>query len=177
MKKQNIAQAACTGLLLSTALTLPAYAGEKDSNTAAATDTSSATSQDAASKLEREASDAWREGKLDTIYLFNQQLNNFTIDPEVRGASVVLTGKVESEVDKELAEQIALGLDGISEVTNRLTVVPAEEARAGTSDSDRAFSDKVEDATLTAQVKTKLLANGARRPDRRPGCASVSGWP
>jgi osmotically-inducible protein OsmY len=91
--------------------------------------------------------------------LFNRQLNNFTIDPEVIGSTVVLTGTVDSEVDKELAEQIAMGIDGIAEVTNRLIVAPSGEDRSTTSSSGRTFSDKVEDATLTAEVKTKLLAN------------------
>tara|TARA_R110001592_G_scaffold337300_1_gene623649 strand:- start:266862 stop:267476 length:615 start_codon:yes stop_codon:yes gene_type:complete len=146
-----IATVACTSLLLGSAISLPAFAAHHEEPTVQASTTAS---------MERKASDAWREGKLDTIYLFNRHLNNFTIDPEVRGNTVVLTGKVESEVDKELAEQLAKGIDGITEVTNRLLVVPSEEARANAATGGQDFSDKVEDATLTAEVKTKLLANG-----------------
>lgn len=105
------------------------------------------------------SSDAWREGKLDTLYLFNRQLNNFNINPEIRGSKVTLTGKVESEVDSELAEEIARGMDGIDTVDNQLSVVPEDQARDGLDERDREFSEQVEDATLTAEVKMKLLAN------------------
>tara|TARA_R110001599_G_scaffold353231_1_gene591126 strand:+ start:212541 stop:213155 length:615 start_codon:yes stop_codon:yes gene_type:complete len=150
-KTRAIATVAYTSLLLGSGLSLHTFADHHEGATVQASTTAS---------MERKASDAWREGKLDTIYLFNRHLNNFTIDPEVRGNTVVLTGKVESDVDKELAEQLAKGIDGITEVTNRLLVVPSEEARANAAAGDRDFSDKVEDATLTAEVKTKLLANG-----------------
>tara|TARA_R110002049_G_scaffold21045_16_gene77416 strand:- start:2207 stop:2818 length:612 start_codon:yes stop_codon:yes gene_type:complete len=149
MNTTNAIKLACTTLALSSVLSMPTYAGQEAKTSEPTT----------SSNLERQASDAWREGKLDTIYLFNRHLNNFTIDPEVMGTTVVLTGKVESEVDKELAERLALGVDGVTEVTNRLMVVAPQEARAGQSEDDRALSAKVEDATLTAEVKTKLLAN------------------
>lgn len=149
MNTTNAIKLACTTLALSSVLSMPTYAGQEAKTSEVTT----------SSNLERQASDAWREGKLDTIYLFNRHLNNFTIDPEVMGTTVVLTGKVESEVDKELAERLALGVDGVTEVTNRLMVVAPQEARAGQSEDDRTLSAKVEDATLTAEVKTKLLAN------------------
>ncbi|CAA0102348.1 Osmotically-inducible protein Y [Halioglobus japonicus] len=150
MKNMKSIRLACTTLALSSVLCVPTYAGQEANTTSEHVTTSS---------LERKASDAWREGKLDTIYLFNRHLNNFTIDPEVMGTDVVLTGKVESQVDKELAEQLALGVDGVTDVTNRLVVVAPEEARTGRSDGDRELSTKIEDATLTAEVKTRLLAN------------------
>lgn len=160
MKNMRVITLACSSVVLSAALSAPSYAEHHEAATAQTTTTGQQMAGDESNKLERQASDAWREGKLDTIYLFNRHLNNFTIDPEVRGNSVVLTGKVESEVAKELAEQIAEGVDGITQVSNRLVVVSSDEARATSSDSGRTFSDRVEDSTLTAEVKTKLLANG-----------------
>ena len=157
MNNKRVLTFACTSLLLGSTVSLPVYA---DQDKAAAMQTSQSASTDDSAQLERQATDAWREGKLDTIYLFNRHLNNFTIDPEVKGSTVILTGKVESDVDKELAEQLARGIDGISDVTNELTVVPSDQARTTMKDGERSFSDKVEDATLTAEVKTKLLANG-----------------
>jgi osmotically-inducible protein OsmY len=159
MKPIKIITIASSSLLLATALSLPTYANDSPSVSEGTTEPGVHTSTASSGNLDRQASDAWREGKLDTIYLFNRQLNNFTIDPEVIGSTVVLTGTVDSEVDKELAEQIAMGIDGIAEVTNRLIVAPSGEDRSTTSSSGRTFSDKVEDATLTAEVKTKLLAN------------------
>lgn len=153
MKKMNAITLACTSLVLGSALSLPTYA---DSHSA---DTNQHQSSDTIENLEQQTSDAWMEGKLDTIYLFNRHLNSFTIDPEVHAGTVILTGKVESEVDRELAEQITLGVDGVKSVTNRLIVVPSEQARTAVTGGNRTLSDKIEDATLTAEVKTKLLAN------------------
>lgn len=110
-------------------------------------------------EMKAEALDAWREGKLESAYMFNRHLNNFAIDVEVEGSTAKLTGKVESPVDKELAEQLALSIDGISDVNNELAIVPSKEARARDDDQERDFTAKVEDATLTAEVKLKLLAN------------------
>lgn len=101
------------------------------------------------------ARDAWRAGKLESAYLLNRHLNNFSIDPDVQGDTVLLTGKVNSAVEKELAGQIALGIDGIQHVDNRLTVVNGEKLEP----SNDSFSSKVADATLAAEVKIDLLAN------------------
>lgn len=113
-----------------------------------------------ASDAKSEAKDAWREGKLETVLLFNRHLNNFTIDVDVDGTTATLSGKVESAVDKELAEQVALSVDGIKRVKNDLEIAPSDEARKTANDESRTFTNKVEDATLTAEVKMKLLANG-----------------
>ena len=69
-----------------------------------------------------ELKNAWLESKLETALLVNGELNNFSIDHEVRDGRATLTGTVESDVDRELAEQVALGIDGINAVNNRLIV-------------------------------------------------------
>jgi osmotically-inducible protein OsmY len=63
---------------------------------------------------------------------------------------------VEEGVEKELAKQIALGVSGIKEVDNQILVDPAYTAPARTS-SDRSFGEVVDDSTITAAVKSKLL--------------------
>lgn len=102
--------------------------------------------------------DAWIDTRLETAYLFNPHLNNFTIKTEVENGEVSLTGKVRSEIDKDLASEIAKSLDGVSSVDNQLEVV-ADLAEVDQSDGDRDFLQKVSDATTTTQVKTKLIAN------------------
>jgi osmotically-inducible protein OsmY len=102
--------------------------------------------------------DAWIDTRLETAYLFNPHLNNFTIKTEVEGGDVSLTGKVRSEIDKDLASEIAKSLDGVSSVDNKLEVV-ADLAEVEQPDVDRDFLQKVSDATTTTQVKTKLIAN------------------
>ncbi|GAB3271898.1 BON domain-containing protein [Parahaliea aestuarii] len=109
-------------------------------------------------QMSEEVREAWMEGKLETALLFNRHLNNFAIDPEVNGTEVVLQGTVASDVDRDLAEQIALSIDGIESVDNELEVQKdyIEKKAENTADT---FATRVEDATLTAEVKLKLLAN------------------
>lgn len=157
MKKINTVKFVCTSLAIGSMLSMPVFAAEAGRHHASSTVSQKAEGHTLS--VEQKSHDAWLEGKLDTVYLFNRHLNNFTIDPEVRGGTVVLTGKVESNVDKELAEQLALGVEGIESVTNRLEIVAAKQARNSESEAKQTFSSKVEDATLTAEIKTKLLAN------------------
>jgi osmotically-inducible protein OsmY len=105
------------------------------------------------------ASDKWLETQLETAYLFNPHLNNLTIDPEVKNGEVMLTGTVRSDIDRDLAEEIARSLDGVKSVGNSLVIEEDLEEQAR-SEPDTDFLQKVKDATTTAQVKTRLIGNG-----------------
>ena len=83
-----------------------------------------------ASSWENESKDAWIDGKAETVLLMNTNLNNFDINTDVTNGKVVLTGKVDSELDKELAEELVLSLDGVSSVDNKLTVVKNMKSKA-----------------------------------------------
>lgn len=103
---------------------------------------------------------AWLEGKLETALLVNRHLNNFTIDSEVLDGKATLTGSVESDIDRELAEQVALSIEGIKSVDNRLKVDKENSKSKSSADANsRSFSQKLDDMTTTAAVKSKLLAN------------------
>lgn len=106
---------------------------------------------------EGEIRDAWMEGKLETAFLLNRQLNNFTIDVEVNGSTAMLEGTVSSEIDRDLAEQVTLNIDGIESVRNNLQV--DRELDFDDPDGERDLGSRLSDATLTAEVKIKLLAN------------------
>ena len=120
----------------------------------------SAKSKDRYSLSQPDLRNAWLEGKLETALLINRHLNNFTIDNEVRYGKATLTGSVESEIDRELAEQIALSVDGVTDVDNQLKVEPKNtKDRRDANVKERSFSQKLDDMTTTAMVKSKLLAN------------------
>lgn len=107
---------------------------------------------------------AWLEGKLEVALLLNRHLNNFTIDSEVKSGKAILSGTVESKIDSELAEQVALSIDGIETVDNKLTLDPKkakENREMGKKNTEGSFSQKVDDMTTTAVVKSKLLSNGS----------------
>jgi len=100
--------------------------------------------------------DMWIDTRLETAYLFNTHLNNFKIQTDVDDGAVLLTGTVRSDIDKDLAGEIARSLSDVQSVDNRLvvreSVEPAEREKDG-------FVSKVDDATTTAMVKTRLIAN------------------
>jgi osmotically-inducible protein OsmY len=102
--------------------------------------------------------DARREAQIWTTYATNPHLHAFDLKVEVKGAHATLSGKVQSGTAKDLAEQIALGVDGIKQVDNRLVVDNNYEPPKRTS-GERSFGDVVQDATITASVKSKLLWN------------------
>jgi osmotically-inducible protein OsmY len=99
-------------------------------------------------------SDTWAEASITTAYTLNEHLNPFDLDVEVVDGTARLTGSVESQIEKDLAEQIALGVDGVKRVDNGLTIArDAPRSEAGS------FSSTVADASVTARVKSKLLWN------------------
>ncbi|MFO7705512.1 MAG: BON domain-containing protein [Halopseudomonas sp.] len=104
----------------------------------------------------RQLSEARQEGSVVTAITLNRHLNPFSIDVEVKDGTAVLTGEVESDVDRDLAEQVALSVDGVQKVDNQLTV----DANAERSErDDKSMSQRFDNATATASVKSKLLWN------------------
>lgn len=98
------------------------------------------------------------EGQILGSYALNRHLNPFDFDVELNGETVILTGTVDEAIDKELAEQVALGIDGVKNVDNKI-VVDAAYQPPKRSTSKPSFKQSVEDATVTASVKSKLLWN------------------
>jgi len=140
-----------TALALALALSFGAL------GTAQAADTKVKESRPAES-VSANVSDARREGQIWTSYAMNPHLKAFDLKVEVKGDRAILDGKVESAPAKDLAEQIARGVEGIRTVDNRI-VVDANYVPPQRTASERTFGQKVEDATITASVKSKLLWN------------------
>ena len=116
-----------------------------------------------------EVADAWLKGKAEMAILLNRYLKGFNVSVGVGvvDGNVILTGGVSSDIDHDLAEQIVLGIDGVGEVDNQLRI-DAKPVASNTNVHDNRLIRKIEDATLTARVKSKLVLNGniqARRID------------
>lgn len=105
--------------------------------------------------------EARMEGQVWTTFMLNEHLNPFELKVDVDNSTAILEGDVDRNVNRELAEQIALSVDGIDDVDNRIEVVKDLEVAASDEeeDRDRSFGDRVSDATTTASVKSKLLWN------------------
>ena len=113
--------------------------------------------------FEGAARDAWLLGKVEMAFTLNEHLNPFAIDTDVESGIVTLRGTVESDIDRDLAGEIAEGVEGVASVNNELIV--DTETTTGANDEhtaqiEQADSNWFTDATLTASVKSRLLANG-----------------
>lgn len=106
--------------------------------------------------------DAWITGRLETTYALNPHLNPFTIATDVENSVVTLSGTVKSDIDRDLAVQIAEGIAGISDVRSDLKVDAQTDAELteAADDPNRTFAQWIRDATSTARVKGNLMANG-----------------
>lgn len=104
--------------------------------------------------------DAWILGKVEATYALNQHLSAFAIDTDVDNGVVTLSGTVPTDIDRDLAVEIARGIDGVKQVDSALLVTVAD-ARDASEKSQRrqAFADWVNDKTTAAAVKSKLIAN------------------
>jgi osmotically-inducible protein OsmY len=104
--------------------------------------------------LPSQLAEARQEGSIWTAFALNKHLSPFKIDVSVEQGTALLKGKVENQVDRELAERIALDTQGIEKVDNQLEIDGNVAAEPGTKAS---MAQRFEDATLTATVKSKLL--------------------
>lgn len=111
--------------------------------------------------------DAWLDGKIETALLVNRHLNNFKIDTDVKNNVAYLSGTVDTEIDRELAAEIAAGIEGVTEVDNDIIVkqspVTATDKTHMTHEHEpektRTFGQWYDDATTTASIKSELLVN------------------
>ncbi|MBW2941225.1 BON domain-containing protein [Zhongshania aquimaris] len=101
--------------------------------------------------------DAWLDGKIETALMLNSELNNFTIDTDVKKSNVTLKGTVNSEIEKDLAGQIAENVDGVKSVDNKLTVDKNYTSKMEAT--GERFSRTWYDLTTTAGINMKYAAN------------------
>lgn len=98
--------------------------------------------------------EARQEGSIWTAIALNRHLSAFDIKVAVDNGTAKLSGKVENQVERELAERIALDVDGIDKVDNQLQIDPSVATEA---DARNGLAQRFEDATLVATIKSKLL--------------------
>jgi len=102
-----------------------------------------------------EIKEARQESQILTTYALSRHLDTHDLKVTVDDGVATLTGKVSEEVSKELAKQIALGVNGINDVDNQIEV--DADYTPTTSSGERSYGEVVQDASITAAVKSKLL--------------------
>lgn len=109
----------------------------------------------AADTVSQEVTEARQETQIWTTYALNPHLRANDLKVSVHNGKATLTGRVEDDVNKELAKQIALGVDGVREVDNQIAV--QADYVPPVSSSARGYGEVIDDATITAAVKSKLM--------------------
>lgn len=103
----------------------------------------------------QEVTEARQETQIWTTYALSPYLRANDLKVSVHDGKATLTGKVEESVSKELAEQIALGVNGVKDVDNQIVIQPDYTPPA--KSAERSFGEVIDDATITSQVKSKLV--------------------
>lgn len=105
--------------------------------------------------VEQEVLEGRQSSQIWTTYALNPYLRGYDLQVTVHDGKATLTGNVEEDANRELASQIALGVPGVTEVNNQIAV-RGDYTPPATSTA-RAYGESIEDGTITAAVKSKLL--------------------
>jgi osmotically-inducible protein OsmY len=97
-----------------------------------------------------EHSDNWITMKVKTALTFHKNVSASGTEVRVEGGVVTLTGNVGTEAQKERTGEYAQDVEGVVAVHNDLLV-------DGSKPLHERIGEKVDDASITAQIKTALL--------------------
>jgi hyperosmotically inducible periplasmic protein len=94
-------------------------------------------------------SDAWLTTKVKTTLLFHRSVSTMT-EVNTKDGNVTLRGDASSQAQKELTTEYTKDVEGVKDVNNEMTVTRSSE-------KTETVGEKIDDASITAQVKMTLL--------------------
>jgi len=100
-----------------------------------------------------EHSDAWITMKVKTALLFHRNVSATGTTVYTKDGIVTLQGVASRMAEKELTTEYARDVDNVKEVKNDMTIAAAPAA------PDSTMGDKIDDASITAEVKSSLMAH------------------
>ena len=95
-------------------------------------------------------SDAWIRDKVKLTLLFHRSVSAGTTEVDVKDGIVTLRGDATSQAQKELTTEYAKDVEGVKDVNNEMVV-------SSPSKKTPTVGEKIDDASITAQVKMTLL--------------------
>jgi osmotically-inducible protein OsmY len=95
-------------------------------------------------------SDAWIRDKVKVTLLFHRSVSAGTTEVDVKDGIVTLRGEATSQAQKDLTTEYAKDVEGVKDVSNEMVV-------STPSTKPRTVGEKIDDASITAQVKMTLL--------------------
>ncbi|MDO8722267.1 MAG: BON domain-containing protein [Syntrophales bacterium] len=97
-----------------------------------------------------EHSDAWLRMQVKTILFLHHSLSDSKTEVSVNDGIVTLQGEATSQAQKDLTTEYAKDVNGVKDVKNEMVVsMPSIKAQT--------IGEKIDDASITAQVKVTLL--------------------
>jgi len=95
-------------------------------------------------------SDAWLRDKVKVTLLFHRSVSSSKTEVNVKDGIVTLQGEATSQAQKDLTTEYAKDVEGVKNVNNEMTVTE-------NSKKTQTVGEKIDDASITAQVKMTLL--------------------
>ena len=97
--------------------------------------------------------DTWIGRKLKLALMFHRNVNAGDTTIQVKDGIVTLTGVAANSAQKDLTGEYAKDIEGVKEVRNEMTIASPPVVPQLTT------SDKMDDASISAQVKTALMTH------------------
>jgi osmotically-inducible protein OsmY len=97
-------------------------------------------------------SDALLRDKVKSAFMFHRSVNADQIEVGVKDGIVTLRGTATSQAQKDLTTAYARDVNGVNDVNNEMTV-----SKTGDNSLPTAIVEKIDDASITAQVNMALL--------------------
>jgi hyperosmotically inducible protein len=95
-------------------------------------------------------SDVWLRDKVKNTLLFHRSVSGLRTEVNVKNGIVTLRGEAASGAQRDLTTEYAKDVEGVKDVNNEMTV-------AKTSKKTQTVGEKIDDASIIAQVKMMLL--------------------
>ncbi len=103
-----------------------------------------------------EKSDKWIALKIRSRLLTKSNVSLTSTKVNVIDGNVILTGTAENAAQKDLTEAYAKDIDGVKNVQNEIVI---KEKSSDEIVADRTMGEKIDDASITSQVKYALLSH------------------
>ncbi len=97
--------------------------------------------------------DYWIRKKVKLNLYFHRHVNAGKTAVAVQDGIVTLRGEAASAAQKDLTTEYAMDINGVTDVKNLMTVAAAPQVE------ERTLGEKIDDASVAAQVKAALLAH------------------
>lgn len=100
-----------------------------------------------------ENSDGWLSIQVKTSLLYNRNVSGIKTKVFVENGIVTLKGEAGNQAQKDLAGEYAKDVDGVKGVKNEMTIAKV------LTEPKQTMGDKIDDASITAQIKMALLTH------------------